>query len=104
MLRQFLIYLALSILIVVFARYAHLIISTVDTAFTFINLKLSPIFNPSGMGLIARKTIVLMLVPLILAGIPALIYRAIKGREMPHLIAATWVFWTLIVISDVLIP
>ncbi|MFA6301731.1 MAG: hypothetical protein WC627_01180 [Legionella sp.] len=103
MLRQFLIYLILSILIVLFAKYAQHFIILVDTVFNFINLKLSPIFNETNLGPISRKMIVLIIMPLLIVGIPALIYRLIKGREMPHLIAATWIVWTIVVLSDILI-
>lgn len=104
MLKQFFIYLVLSILVVLFARYAQLIIANIDVFFSYINLKLTPIFSQTGLGFITRKVLVLMLLPLIIIGIPALIYRAIKGREMPHLIACVWVVWTIIVLSDILIP
>jgi hypothetical protein len=103
MLRQSLIYLLLSVLIVVFSRYAHLLIVYIDLFFTYINLKLTPIFSQTGWGLIIRKVLVLMLMPIIITGIPALLYRVIKGREMPHFIAIVWVIWTIIVLSVILI-
>lgn len=103
MLRHILIYLLLSILVVVFSRYAQLLVVYIDLFFTYINLKLIPVFSQTGWGLIVRKTLVLMLIPIILTAIPALIYRAIKGREMPHFIAIAWIIWTVIVLSDILI-
>lgn len=103
MLRQSLIYLLLSILVVVFAKYAHLVIVYIDMFFTYVNLKLTPIFSPIGWGLMVRKILVLVLLPLLFTAIPALIYRAIKGDNMPHFIAITWVLWTIIVLSDILI-
>lgn len=102
MLRQSLIYLLLSILVVVFAKYANLIIVYIDIFFTFASLKLTPIFSQTGWGLIIRKVLVLMLMPIVITAIPALIYKVIKGKEMPHFIAITWVIWTIIVISDIL--
>lgn len=103
MLRQFLIYLTLSILIVLFAKYAHLLIVYIDMFFTYVNIKLTPVFSQTGWGLVIRKILVLMILPLIITAIPALIYRTIKGSEMPHFIAITWVIWTVIVLSDILI-
>lgn len=103
MLRHFLTYLLLSIIIVIFAKYAHLLVVYIDVFFTYVNVNLTPIFSQTGWGLIIRKILVLMLLPIIIAGIPALIYRAIKGKEMPHFIATTWVIWTVIVLSDILI-
>jgi hypothetical protein len=103
MLRQFLIYLGLSIIVVLFARYAQLIIFYIDQFFIFINLKLTPIFSQTGVGLVIRKVIVLMLIPIIVAAVPALGYKLIKGKDMPHFLALTWVIWSVIVISDILV-
>lgn len=103
MLRQLFIYLFLSIFIVVFAKYAHLLIVYIDVFFTYLNIKLTPIFSQTGWGLMIRKIIVLTVLPIVIAGIPALIYRAIKDSKMPHFIAITWVLWTIIVLSDILI-
>ena len=103
MLRQSLIYLALSILIVIFAKYAHLLVVYIDLFFTHINVRLSPIFSQTGWGLVIRKIIVLMALPIMLTAAPALVYRGIKGHEMPHFISIMWVIWTIIVLSDILI-
>ena len=103
MLRHSIIYLLMSILVVLFAKYAHLIIVYVDMFFTYVNLKLTPIFSQTGWGLVIRKILVLSLLPLIITAIPALLYKLIKGGEMPHFIAITWIIWTIIVLSDILV-
>ena len=103
MLRQSLIYLGLSILVVIFAKYTHLIVVYVDMFFTYVNVKLTPIFSQTGWGLVIRKILVLVLLPVTLTAIPALLYKAIKGSEMPHFIAITWTIWTVIVLSDILV-
>lgn len=83
MLRHSLIYLLLSILIVVFAKYAHLIVVYIDMFFTYVNLKLTPIFSQTGWGLIIRKILVLMLLPIIIAGIPANLPGTQRKRHAP---------------------
>jgi hypothetical protein len=103
MLRHSLTYLVASLLIVLFAKYAHIIVVYIDTFFTYVSVKLTPIFSQTGWGLIVRKVIVLMLLPIIIVGIPALLYRAIKGKEMPHFLPIVWIIWTTIVLSDILI-
>ena len=103
MFRQSLIYLLLSIVVVLFARYAHLLIVYIDIFFTYINFKLTPIFSQTGWGLAIRKVLVLMLIPIIITAIPALIYRVIKGHDMPHFFAIVWVIWTVVVLSNILI-
>lgn len=103
MLRQTLLYLILSICIVLFAKYVHLLIVYIDVFFTYVNIKLTPVFSQTGWGLVIRKILVLMFLPVVITGIPALIYRASTGRDMPHFIAITWVIWTIIVLSEILI-
>lgn len=103
MLRHTLIYLVLSALIVIFAKYAHLLVVYVDMFFTYVNLKLTPIFSQTGWGLEVRKILVLVLLPVALTAIPALIYKVFKGGNMPHFIAITWTIWTIIVLSDILV-
>ncbi|WED42257.1 hypothetical protein [Legionella cardiaca] len=103
MLRQSLIYLILSILVVVFAKFAHMLIVYIDMLYAFINVKLTPIFSHTGLGLVIRKVILLVFIPVIIAAIPALTYRLVKGKDMPHLIELTWCLWLVIVLSNILI-
>ena len=103
MLRQSIIYLLLSFIIVVFAKYAHLLIVYIDMLYTYINLKLAPIFNNSELGIMIRDVLTLVLLPIIIAAIPALIYRVLKGKHMPYFIEITWFIWLVIVLSKVLI-
>lgn len=103
MLKQFSIYLFLSILVVVFAKYAHLLIVSIDMFYMYVTAKLSPIFNQTSLGLSIKRTLVLMLIPITLTAIPALGYKVVKGTNMPHFIGITWMIWTVIVLSDALI-
>ena len=103
MLKQSLIYLILSVVIVLFAAYAHLIIVYIDLFYTLINVKLTPIFSNSPLGMLIREVIALALLPVLVAAIPALIYWAIKGKTMPYFIEMTWLLWLVIVLSKVLI-
>jgi hypothetical protein len=103
MLKQGLFYLLLSILVVVFAKYAYLLIVYISMLYTSLNVKLIPIFAHTGLGVIVRKIILLVLIPVLLTLIPALIYRLVKGKEMPYLIELTWCLWLVIVISHILV-
>ena len=103
LLKQSLIYLTLSIIVVVFARYAQLLIVYVDLLYTYINIKLAPIFNHSELATFIRKVISLVVLPLLIAAIPALIFRVIKGKHMPYFIEMTWLIWLVIVLSKILI-
>lgn len=103
MLKQTLIYLCLSILVVLFAQYVHLMIVYVDLFYTFINVKLAPIFSNGALGIMIRKVISLVLLPVVIASIPGVIYRVVKGQNMPYFIEVTWFLWLVIVLSKVLI-
>jgi len=103
MLKQAILYILLSIVVVIFAKYLHILVVYIDTIFTYLSIKLAPVFSKTALGLVIRKTIVLILLPVIIVGIPALIYRAVKGKQMPYFIAVTWLVWLIIVISNILI-
>jgi len=103
MLKQSLIYLLLSILIVLLAEYAHLLILYIDMFYTYINVKLAPIFSHTSVGIMTLKIFTLVLIPVVLASTPALGYRLIKGRHMPYFIETAWLFWLVIVLSKILI-
>lgn len=103
MLRQTLLYVLASFLIIILASQVHMIIAYIDMFYLYVNYKLSPVFNYLGLVGIIRNVLVLTLIPVILTAIPALIYRLIKGETMPHYIAVTWCIWLVIVLSYVLI-
>ncbi len=103
MLKQGLIYLALSLIVVTFARYAHLLVVYLDIVYTHANLALAPLFSNSHAGIILRGVIILTLLPICITAIPALIYRALKGHTIPYYFEATWMVWLVIVISKIII-
>lgn len=105
MVRQSIIYLILSSLVVIFSHYVHLIIVYIDMLYTYINIQLASFFNLIGINAhgIASKTLLLAGIPLLITAIPALIYRLIKGRTMPYLIEIVWCIWLVVVLSSILI-
>lgn len=103
MLKQSLIYLVLSSLVVIFAKYAHLLIVYIDLVYAYINLKLAPIFSTTPLGSLVRNVCLLVLLPIIITAVPALIYRLIKGHTMPYFIEITWLLWLILACSKLLI-
>lgn len=103
MLKPGIIYLILSILIVIFAQYAHLIMVYIVMAYTYILLQMTPIFSGTQYGILIRNVVSLVAIPIMIAGVPALIYRAIKGKTMPWFLEITWGLWLIIVLGKVLI-
>lgn len=103
MIKQGAIYLILSIVFVLLAHYINYLIIYIDLAYTYINLQLSFLLKDNIVGTHARNILSLMTLPLILGGIPALIWRAIKGKPMPYFLEIVWLLWLLIAISKLLI-
>lgn len=103
MLKQSMIYLVLSILVVVFARYFHLLIVYIGMGYIYLQVKLMPLFNSLSFSVLIRNVISLTLLPLLVIAIPALAYRAIKGQTMPYLIESAWVVWLIVVLSKILV-
>lgn len=103
MLRQSIVYLVLSVFIVIFAAYAHLLIVYIDMLYTVINVKLAPIFSNSAIGILIRQILVLTLLPVLLVGIPALLYRGLKKQQMPYFFESIWLLWLILILSKILI-
>lgn len=103
MIRQTLVYLFISIVVVLFAKYTHLLIVYIDMLYTYVNVTLAPVFNNTDLGIMIRRVLTLVLLPVIISGIPALIYRLIKRQNMPYYIEITWIIWLIIVLSKILI-
>ena len=103
MLKQSIIYLVASILIILLAKYIYLLILYIDMAYVYINVSIAPVFSHSATGVLIRKIVSLTLIPVILAAIPAIIYWLFKRRAMPYLIPSIWILWVIIVLSKILI-
>jgi len=103
MLKQSLLYLLLSVLVILFAKYAKLFVLYADLAYTYINTFLEPLFGSGFVGEIFRNLFTLVLVPLGMAAVPALIYWLIKRKHMPYFIELTWLLWLIIAMSSYLI-
>ncbi|MDP3560223.1 MAG: hypothetical protein Q8R79_07755 [Legionellaceae bacterium] len=96
-------YFVLSLLVIYFQKQLSTFIIYLDTLYTKIHIALGPIFNPTGLGLIIQKTIVLTCLPLAIVAIPAILYRLIKKSPMPYLQHATWCIWFVVLLSNLLI-
>lgn len=103
MFKQTIFYLALSILVVIFSRYFAIGIIQIDQFYTWLNLKLSSVFSNSIVGLTVQQIIILMMLPIVVAGIPALTYRLVKGDSMPYFLNVIWLVWLIVVLSRVAI-
>lgn len=103
MLKYSLIYLLMSIFVVLFSKYIHIVIIYIDFFYTYIIFKLAPVFSPTPAGVMIRNVLSLVLIPTLIAAIPAGIYRIAKGRMMPYTLELIGFLWLVIVLSKVLI-
>ncbi|MFZ4076522.1 MAG: hypothetical protein ACOYKA_00920 [Legionellaceae bacterium] len=103
MLKQGLIYLVLSLIVVLFSNYVGLIIIYIKTFYIYLNVVLTPFFQGLQAGAVIRSTLLLLGVPILITGVPALFYRLIKKKDMPYCIEITWLIWLIIVLSHFLI-
>ena len=103
MLKQLLIYLLVSIFVVFFASYVHMILVYLDIFYTWSNVKLAVIFSQTPMGILTRKIFILTLIPIIISGIPAITYRLVAKKNMPYFFEITWIIWLMIVLAKILI-
>lgn len=86
-----------------FSKYTHVLIVYFDMLYTYVNLTLIPIFSNTDLGIFIRKVVSLVLIPVGIAAIPALVYRLIKGKQLPYFFEITWVLWLVIALSKILI-
>jgi len=103
MLKHALIFLFLSILVILFSNVTHNVIAYIHMLFIYIKNLLTPFFYALDLGSMTIKICVLILIPLTATGIPALLYRAVRGKHMPYLIESTWVLWLILILSTILI-
>ncbi len=101
MMKQSAIYLILSILVVFFAKYVYLVLMSIDSFYSVINTKLTPLFNQGGLSRTLQKTVLLVIIPILVALIPTLIYRLIEGKNMPYFLPLIWCLWIISVFSNI---
>lgn len=99
----YIIYIILSVFVILFAKYINEALVFLISFYDYIDVHLSILFNKSSTAILYRKTIALVLCPLIITGTPALVYYAIKRKKMPNFIEATWLVWLIIVLGNFLI-
>ncbi len=95
-------YLLFSMLVVFLAQYIKIGLIYLDILYAHVSLYISPIFSNSGNGAITRTITILTIMPLMMSGPPALLYRFVKKKPMPYFFELTWFFWLVLVLSKML--
>ncbi|MCX7115879.1 MAG: hypothetical protein NTW08_08250 [Gammaproteobacteria bacterium] len=99
MLKQFFIYLAVSILVLIFSHVIQLGLGYLLNVYHYLSQLISPVFNQVGLGRLVHQVILLTLIPICIAGIPKLGYQLVKGQALPHFIEITWCIWLTLMLT-----
>ena len=99
MLKQSLFYLALSLIVILFASYAKFVLVYATLLYAYIDSALTPVFSQGLIGEALKDMLTLVITPLIITGVPALIYWAIKRKQMPYFLELTWLLWLVFAMS-----
>lgn len=95
MLKQSLFVLIASAIVVVFVREIAYVLFFVDGVHYFITEQLAKVFAGGQIGNIIRDSIVLFLIPFIIALIPALIYWAATRTPFKYYMHVLWLSWII---------
>jgi len=99
----YLTYLILSILIILFSQYTREAGSFIVDFYNYVDGHIEIFFSRSPGGIALRHIVALVVCPLIISGIPAMIYHAVKHSAMPYFMQITWLLWIVIALSTVLV-
>lgn len=98
MLKQSLLILAASILVIFFARELNVIIVLLANAHHFVAAELGKLFANGTIGSIVRRAIALFIIPFIVALIPTLIYWAVTRTEFKYFAHIFWTAWIILAV------
>jgi hypothetical protein len=87
----------LSIVVTLFIHELTLFLHFVGFLHAWLTDKLLLVFSNTSVGSLISHVITLVLLPLIVALIPAFIYWLFRRGEMPHLYLFTWVIWIMLI-------
>lgn len=86
---------AISIVIVLGMTYAQQGVNYLVQAHDWVGNVLTDVFSMGQTGNVIRNSIALLLVPFVIALIPALIYWALKRNWFPYFMQTTWIVWLI---------
>ena len=101
--KPYIVYVLLSLLVVTLGKYINEVLSFIVYLYDYVDDHLEVLFNQSPAGILSRNTLALVVCPLLITGIPALGYYAVKQSKMPYFLEATWLTWIVIVLGNSLV-
>lgn len=88
---------ALSIIAIFFLSEIRMVLHWISDAHTFLLDKLALVIHGGELARVIRMTLALVIVPLIIALIPAFIYWIFRRRMMPNYMAIVWMIWFILI-------
>ena len=95
MLKQSILLVAISIVIILSMSYAKQGIEMLLYAHDWISQLLTDVFTVGQAGNLVRELITLLSIPLIAGFIPALVYWGIKRHFFPYFMQIVWIVWLI---------
>jgi hypothetical protein len=95
MLKQIIIIVVLSLLVVVSMPYAQQGLEYLVAGHDWVNQMLMQVFSGGQVGNMLRELIALLAIPLLISLIPVIIYWLIKRKWFPYFMEVLWVVWFL---------
>jgi len=93
MVKQIMVLVALSIVLIFTMSYAHEAIQLLISGHDWIAQLLTDVFSGGQAGNLARGLIALLSIPVLLGLIPAGIYWIIKRNWFPYFMEIVWIVW-----------
>lgn len=95
MIKQVIILIALSVLVVFAASYAQEAIQALLKAHEWIAQILTEVFSGGQVGNLLRGLIALLSIPILIASIPAAFYWMVRRHFFPYFLEIVWVVWLI---------
>ena len=93
MLKQIVILIVLSVIIVLAMPYAQQPVQWLVQAHDWVSQLLTEVFSGGPAGNIARGLIALLSIPVLVALVPVAIYYALRRHWFPYFMEIVWVIW-----------
>lgn len=94
---QALVFIALSIVAILLMHQIHIVLQWIADAHLFLSDKLAILIHGDSWLRIARMSLALIIIPLVVALIPAFIYWLFKRHSMPNIMTVIWIIWVVLV-------
>jgi hypothetical protein len=96
MLRHVLALIIFSILIILFRSEFAVFLHYIGYWHSWLGEKMLLLFSTSTTGELVSHVLALVLIPILIALIPAFLYWVIRRHEMPYLAIVTWILWIIL--------